>query len=66
MEQYQNRYMHAIDDVKKIKLRNRDVSMNKGMLNPNQTSISQMNTEKETKNKRNLLNIKRLKIKVRK
>ena len=39
--------MHAIDDVqRKIKLRSRDVIMNKGRLNPNQPSGSQMNTEK--------------------
>ena len=38
--------MHAIDDVKKIKLRSRDVIMNKGRLNPNQPSSSQMNTKK--------------------
>ena len=38
--------MHAIDDVKKIKLRSRDVIMNKGRLNPNHPSSSQMNTEK--------------------
>ena len=36
--------MHALDDVKKIKLRSRDVIMNKGMLDPNQLSSSQMNT----------------------
>ena len=38
--------MHAIDDVRKIKLRSRDVAINKGRLNPNQPSSSQMNIEK--------------------
>ena len=47
LEQYQKGYMHAIDDVQtKIKLRSRDVIMNKGRLDPNQLSSSQMNTEK--------------------
>ena len=35
LEQYHKGYMHAIDDVKKIKLRSRDVTINKGGLNPN-------------------------------
>ena len=39
LEQYLQGYMHALDDVqRKIKLRSRDVIMNKGRLNPNQTS----------------------------
>ena len=42
--QYQKGYMHAIDDVKKIKLRTRYVVVNKGRLNPNQPSSSEMNT----------------------
>ena len=40
LEQYHKRYMHAIDDVRKIKLRSRDVTINKGGLNPNQPSSS--------------------------
>ena len=66
LEQYQKGYMYAIDDVRKIKLRTRDVIMNKGRLNPNQPSSSQMNIEKRNKNKKNLLYIKRLKIELRK
>ena len=46
LEQYQKGYAHAIDDVRKIKLRNRDVAINKGGLNPNQPSNSQTGTEK--------------------
>ena len=38
--------MHAIDYVRKIKLRSRDVAINKGWLNPNQPSSSQINIEK--------------------
>ena len=45
MEQYHKGYMHAIDYVRKIKLRSRDASINKGRLNPNQSSSSQINTE---------------------
>ena len=40
LEQYHKVYMHAIDDVRKIKLRSRDVTINKGRLNPNQPSSS--------------------------
>ena len=53
LEQYHRRYMHAIDNVKKIKLRNRDVAIQKkdgdstgdivvpkGELNPDQPSSS--------------------------
>ena len=48
LEQYQKGYMHAINDVQRnIKLRSRDVIMNKGMLNPNHPSSSQINTEKK-------------------
>ena len=38
--------MHAIDDVRKIKLRSRDVAINKGGLNPNQPSSIQTSPEK--------------------
>ena len=38
--------MHSIDDVRKIKLRSRDVDINKARLNPKQPSNSQINTEK--------------------
>ena len=40
LEQYHKGYMHAIDDVRKIKLRGRYVVVNKGGLNPNQPSSS--------------------------
>ena len=47
-EQYQIGYLHAIDDVqRKIKLRNRDFTVNKGRFNQNQPSSSQQNTEKK-------------------
>ena len=50
LEQYQKGYMHAINDVQRnIKLRSRDVIMNKGRLNPNHPSSSQMNTKKRNK-----------------
>ena len=43
-KQYQSGYLHAIDDVhRKIKLRNRDVTVNKGRFNSNQPSSSQHN-----------------------
>ena len=35
LEQYHKGYMHAIDNVRKIKLISRDVAINKGGLNPN-------------------------------
>ena len=35
LEQYHKGYMHGIDDARKIKLINRNVSINKGGLNPN-------------------------------
>ena len=41
LEQYHKGYMHAIDDIRKIKLRSRDVAINKGSLNPNHPSSSQ-------------------------
>ena len=40
LEQHHKGYMHAIDDARKIKLRSRDVAINKGGLNPNQPSSS--------------------------
>ena len=47
-EQYQRGYLHAIDDVqRKIKLRNRDITVNKGRFNQNNPSSSQQNTEKK-------------------
>ena len=46
-EQYQRGYLHAMDDVqRKIRLRNRDVLINKGKANPNQPSSSSLNGEK--------------------
>ena len=46
-EQYQRGYLHAMDDVqRKIRLRNRDVLINKGKENPNQPSTSSLNGEK--------------------
>ena len=47
--------MHAIDDVRKIKLRSRDVAINKGRLNPNQHSNSQLNTKKRNENQKELV-----------
>ena len=38
--------MHAINDVRKIKLMGRDVVINKGRLNSNHPSSSQANVEK--------------------
>ena len=49
LEQYHKGYMHAIDDVRNIKLRGRDVVINKGILNPNQPSSSQINTKRNEK-----------------
>ena len=46
LEKYHKGYMHAIDDVRKIKLRSRDVAINKGGLNPNQHSSSQTSPKK--------------------
>ena len=46
-EQYQRGYLHAMDDVqRKIRLRNREVLINKGKLNTNQPSTGSLNTEK--------------------
>ena len=48
LEQYQIGYLHAIDDVqRKIKLRNRDITVNKGRFNQNQPSSNQHKTEKK-------------------
>ena len=45
-EQYQRGYLHAIDYVQRnIKLRNRDVVVDKGRLNSNKPSTSSLNTE---------------------
>ena len=66
LEQYHKGYMHAIDDVRKIKLGSRDVAINKGGLNPNQPSSSHTSAEKEMKNKKSLLYIKKLEMKLRK
>ena len=51
-KQYQRGYLCAIDDVqRKIKLRNRDVTVNKGRFNQNQYSSSQQNTGKKKERK---------------
>ena len=47
--------MHAIDYVRKIKLRSRYVAINKGRLNPNQPSRSQINTEKRNEKQKELV-----------
>ena len=60
LEQYNKGYMHAIDDVRKIKLRNRDVAIQKkggdstsdtavpkGVLNPGHPSTSHTSLGKE-------------------
>ena len=47
--------MHAIDDVIKIKLRSRDVFINKGRLNTNQHSSIQVNTEKRNEKLKELV-----------
>ena len=47
-EQYQRGYLYAMDDVqRKIQLRNRDVIVNNGRLNPNQPSSNQQNNDKK-------------------
>ena len=47
-EQHRRGYLHAIDDVqRKIKFINRDVIINKGSFNQNQSSSSQHNTQKK-------------------
>ena len=52
-EQYQKGYQNSIDDFqKKLKLRSRDVVMNKGRSNLNQPSYSHPNIEKNRKEKR--------------
>ena len=46
-KQYQRGYLHAMDDVqRKIRLRKREVFINKGKANPNQPSTSSLNVEK--------------------
>ena len=46
-EQYQRAYLHAMDDVqRKNRLRNNEVFINKGKVNPNQPSTSFLNTER--------------------
>ena len=55
LEQYHKGYMHAINDARKIKLRSRDVSINKGGLNPNQPSSSQNSTEKRNEKQKELV-----------
>ena len=46
-EQYQRGYLHAMDDVqRKIRLRNREVVVNKGRINSNQPSTNSLNIEK--------------------
>ena len=53
-----------MDDVQiKIKLRSRDVTMNKGRLNPNQPSGSQQNTEKRIEKQKDPMVIKNQRIK---
>ena len=45
-EQYQRGYLHAMDDVQRnIKLKNIDVTVNKGRFNQNQPSSSQHNSK---------------------
>ena len=56
-EQYQRGYLHAIDDVhRKLKLRNRDVTVNKGRLDQNQPSSSQQNIEKRKQKQKEPIN----------
>ena len=46
-EQYQRGYLHAMDDVqRKIRLRNKEVFINRGKVNPNQSSTSSLNVER--------------------
>ena len=55
MEQYQKGYQNAIDDFQnKLKLRSRDVVINKGSTNSNHPSSSQPNTEKQIENKKEI------------
>ena len=52
-EQYQRGYQNAIDDFqKKLKLRRRDVIINKGRSNANHPSSSQKNTENQIEKKK--------------
>ena len=55
-EQYQKGYLHAMDDVqRKIRLRNREVFINKGKANPNQPSTSSLNIERGKEMQKSLL-----------
>ena len=59
--------MHAIDDVpRKIDLRNRDVTVNKGSFNQNQPSSSQQNTEKRSEKQKEPIIYKELEHKIEK
>ena len=50
-ELYQRGYLHAMDDVqRKMRLRNRDVPINKGKANPNQPSSSSLKGKDYKKN----------------
>ena len=50
-EQYQRGYLNAMDDFqKKLKLRSRDIVINKGRPNTNQPSNSETNTKKQVEN----------------
>ena len=61
LEHFQRGYLHAMDDVqRKIQLRNIYVADNKVMLNPNEPSRIQKNTNKRKENKKNKLYIKSL------
>ena len=54
-EQYKRGYQNAIDDFqKKLKLRSRDVTVNKGRPNQNQPSTSKQNSEKKKKKKKKI------------
>ena len=53
LEQYQRGYQNAIDDFqKKLKLRSRDVIINKRRSNAKRPSSSQTNTENKKRNKK--------------
>ena len=66
-EQYQRGYLHAIDDVQRnIKLRNRDVIVNKGRFNKNQPSSSQQNIEKRSEKQKEPIVYKESKNKIEK
>ena len=67
LEQYERGYAHAIDEVKrKIQFRIRDITFNRGKQNPNQTSTSLQDDDRnKIKNQRNKLFAKNLRIKVK-